>query len=200
MLRMPNLRPITYATVAGVTAAAAGIAWLFGTVMADGRELSPVEDMTFDVLIGSVIFMTSGWLVLRHQLRGRQKYQQEIDAERKKLDTAISHMSQGLVMFDASCRIVFCNARYIELYDVSPAIVKPGLAFRELLEHRKESDSFLGDVDDYCAMMAANIAAGKTSNLVVDSSRGRVVRIVNVPLEGGGWVATHEDITERQQL
>ena len=103
-------------------------------------------------------------------------------------------------MFDASRRIVFCNRRYIELYDVSPAVVKPGLSFRELLAHRKESGSFFGDVDEYCATMAANIDAGKASNVVVDSSRGRVVRIVNVPLEEGGWVATHEDITERQQL
>ena len=200
MLRMPQVRPITYAALAGIAPAAAGIAWLFGKVIAEGHELSAVEDMTLDVLIGTVILLALGWLVLRHQSRGQKRYQQEIDAERKKLDTAISHMSQGLVMFDASRRIVFCNRRYMELYDVSPAIVKPGLSFRELLTHRKESGSFFGDVDEYCTMMATNIAEGKTSDLVVDSSGGRVVRIVNVPLEGGGWVATHEDITERQQL
>ena len=200
MQRMPNVRPITYAVVVGVTLAAAGIAWLFGTVVADGHELSQIEDMTLDVLIGSIILLTLGWLVLRHQSRGRKKYQQEIDAERKKLDTAISHMSQGLVMFDASCRIVFCNRRYMELYDVSPSIVRPGLSFRELLIHRRDNGSFFGDVDEYCTMMANNVAQRKTTNLVVDSSGGRTVRIVNVPLEEGGWVATHEDITERQQL
>ncbi len=180
--------------------AVAGIAWLFGTVMADGHELRPIENITLDVLIGAVILLTLGWLVLRHQSRGRKKYQQEIDVERKKLDTAINHMSQGLMMFDASCRIVFCNQRYVELYNVSPAVVKPGLSFRELLTHRKESGSFFGDVDEYCAMMAANVASRKISTLIVDSRGGRTVRIVNMPLEDGGWVSTHEDITERQQL
>jgi PAS domain S-box-containing protein len=29
---------------------------------------------------------------------------------------------------------------------------------------------------------------------------GRLVRVVNEPLEGGGWMATHEDVTERQRL
>ena len=26
------------------------------------------------------------------------------------------------------------------------------------------------------------------------------MRVVNEPLEGGGWMATHEDVTERQRL
>ena len=64
-------------------------------------------------------------------------------------------MSQGLVMFDASHRIVMCNRRYMELYDVSPAVVKPGLSFRDLLFHRKECGSFFGDVDEYYTTLMA---------------------------------------------
>src|SRR5438477_12589476 len=51
--------------------------------------------------------------LIRRALRGRREFQQEIDEGRKQLDRAISHMSQGLVMFDAAQRIVVCNARYI---------------------------------------------------------------------------------------
>ena len=125
MLRILHVRPITYAALAGVAPAAAGVAWLVGKVIAEGHELSAVEDVILDILIGTVVLFVLGWLVLRHQSRGQNRHQQEIDAERRKLDTAISHMSQGLVMFDASRRIVFCNRRYMELYDVSPSVVKP---------------------------------------------------------------------------
>jgi diguanylate cyclase (GGDEF)-like protein/PAS domain S-box-containing protein len=200
MRRMPQVRPTAYAAVAGIALAAAGVAWLSGEVLIKGHELGAVENIALGLLVGTVIFLTLGWLVFRHQSHGQQKHQKEIDAERRKLDTAISHMSQGLMMFDAAGRIVFCNRRYIELYRVSPAIVKPGLSFRELLIHRTESGSFFGGIDEYCTMMATNIAKGETSDFLVDSRDGRVVRIVNEPLEDGGWVSTHEDVTERQQL
>src|SRR5262249_8007813 len=43
-------------------------------------------------------------------------------------------------------------------------------------------------------------ARGETMNQVVDSGHGRKIRVINKPLPGGGWVGTHEDITERWEL
>ena len=62
-----------------------------------------------------------------------------------RFDVALNNMSQGLVMFDDQSRVVLCNARFIELYGVSPEIVKPGLSLLDLLRHRKETGSFSGD-------------------------------------------------------
>jgi diguanylate cyclase (GGDEF)-like protein/PAS domain S-box-containing protein len=200
MLRPAHVRLIFYAAIAGLVSAAAGIAWLFGTVIAKGRELSAVEDITLDLLIGAVIFLALGGLVLRHQSQGRKRYQDEINAGKKKLDTAVSHMSQGLVMFDADERIALCNRQYMELYGLSPEIVVPGLSFRDLLLHRKECGSFFGDVDEYCSAVAANLLEGNSYNLIAKSSGERRIRVMNEPLEGGGWVATHEDVTEYQRL
>jgi diguanylate cyclase (GGDEF)-like protein/PAS domain S-box-containing protein len=200
MLRTPKVRSITYVVLAGVTFAAAGIAWLFGTVIAEGREFGVVEDITLDLLIGAVLLLTLSTLILRRQSRDQEQYQREIDAGKKKLNTAISHMSQGLVMFDAAHRVALCNRRYLDLYGLTPEVVKPGLSFRELLIHRKESGSFFGDVDEYYGLVAANLVEGKSSSFISQGSGGRIVRIVNEPLEGGGWVATHDDVTERQRL
>ena len=200
MFRMSHARPLTDVALAGLVLAGAGSAWLFGSVFAAGRELTATEGFVLHLLVAAGVFFGLGWLVLRQHWRGRQLQQQEIDEAKRKLDTAVGHMSQGLMMFDASQRIALCNRRYIEMYGVSPAVVKPGLSFRELLFHRKETGSFFGDVDEYCTRMTANLAAGKATSLIVKSSGGRSVRIVNEPLEGGGWVATHEDVTERQQL
>jgi diguanylate cyclase (GGDEF)-like protein/PAS domain S-box-containing protein len=199
MLRPANVRPIVY-TALSIAPAAAGILWLFSTATAEGRELSAVEDVTLDLLIAVVTSLALGYLVLRHQSRGREQYQKELDAGKRKLDTAVSHMAQGLVMFDVDERIALCNRQYIDLYDLSPEIVKPGLSFRDLLLHRKECGSFFGDVDDYCSAVATNLLEGNSYNLIAKSSGGRRIRVVNKPLEEGGWVATHEDVTEHQQL
>src|SRR5262249_40948890 len=69
--------------------------------------------------------------------------------QRMQLEAAVNNMSHGLVMFDASERIVVCNQPYIEIFGLSPDVVKPGLSFRDLIRHRKELGSFTGDVDEY---------------------------------------------------
>jgi PAS domain-containing protein len=42
-------------------------------------------------------------------------------------------MSQGLILFDSSERIVIFNQRYVEMYGLSTDVVRPGCAFRDLL-------------------------------------------------------------------
>src|SRR5262245_63414623 len=44
-------------------------------------------------------------------------------AHNSRLDTAVNHMPQGLLMFDAAGRLVLCNQRYWKLYGVSPDVV-----------------------------------------------------------------------------
>jgi diguanylate cyclase (GGDEF)-like protein len=78
-------------------------------------------------------------------------------------------------------------------------VVKPGFGFRDLIAHRKQTGSFKGSVDDFCANVLRNVALGKVTHNVVETTDGRSVQIVNQPLLDGGWVTTHEDITERRR-
>jgi diguanylate cyclase (GGDEF)-like protein/PAS domain S-box-containing protein len=115
------------------------------------------------------------------------------------LDTVLNNMSQGVLMFDPETRMVFCNQRYIEMYGLSPEVVKPGCTLRDLLEHRMAVGTFAGNPDDYIVKVLGNVTEGRTANDIVASGDGRVFSIVNKPMPDGGWLATHEDITERQR-
>src|SRR5450432_3999817 len=106
-------------------------------------------------------------------------------------------MVQGLLLFDASQRLVVCNQRYIEMYGLSAAVIKPGCTFHDVLAHRKATGSFVDDVDEYCSRVLRDI--GLRRALIIDTPDGRSIQIVNEPLADGGWVATHEDITERRR-
>jgi diguanylate cyclase (GGDEF)-like protein len=106
-------------------------------------------------------------------------------------------MTQGLLLFDASQKLVVCNQRYVEIYGLSADVVKPGCSFREIIAHRKATGSFAGDVDKYVARVLRDV--GMRNAMVVDTADGRSIQIVNEPLDDGGWVATHEDITERRR-
>ncbi|HUL87961.1 MAG TPA: EAL domain-containing protein [Pseudolabrys sp.] len=115
------------------------------------------------------------------------------------LQTVLNNMSQGVLMFDSETRLTFCNQRYVELYGLSSDIVKPGCHLRDLLQHRIDLGNFSGDPDEYVARLKNGIADGKTFNQIVNLPDGRAFSVVNKPITGGGWLATHEDVTERQR-
>jgi methyl-accepting chemotaxis protein len=116
------------------------------------------------------------------------------------LNNALNHMSQGLCMFNAAGRIVVCNQQYLRLYSLSPEVVKPGCTLLGLLKHRKETGLLTRDPEQYCKEIMDSIAAGTRSKWVIDASDGRKVKSINDPMPNGGWVSTHEDITEQDKL
>ena len=113
---------------------------------------------------------------------------------------ALNNMSQGLCMYDGAERLIISNERYIEMYGLSTEIVRPGCTFLEILNHRVALGNLSGNAERYRADLLEMFARGETMNRVVDSGRGRMIRVINKPLPGGGWVGTHEDITERWEL
>ena len=114
-------------------------------------------------------------------------------------DIAVNNMSQGLVMFDAAERLLVRNQRYLEMYGLSPEAVKPGCTLLEMLQHRIDKGTFARDPLQYRADLLMAMSEGRTVQTVTETGDGRVIAVVNQPMEGGGWVATHEDITERRR-
>jgi diguanylate cyclase (GGDEF)-like protein len=130
------------------------------------------------------------------ELRAREA---DLQAQNVRFDIAINNMTQGLLLYDSSGRLIVCNRRYMEMYGLSPSVVKPGLSFRDLIVYRKETGSFKGDVEVFCSAVLRNVAMGKVTHNVVETADGRSILIVNKPLADGGWVVTQEDITERRR-
>jgi diguanylate cyclase (GGDEF)-like protein/PAS domain S-box-containing protein len=135
------------------------------------------------------------YLIFRQMIRQHRFSRQQIAFEKQRLDTALSHMSQGLLLFDSSERLIICNRRYIEMYGLSREVVKPGCTLRDLLRHRKTTGSFQGDVEQYCDDVLRDHR--DSSTMVIDSADGRLIQVKSEPVPDGGWLATHEDVTER---
>ena len=144
----------------------------------------------FVLVITAMLFLAVRKLSHQHRLS-----EQRLRLEKQRLDTAVNNMTQGLLLFDSSRRLVVCNPRYIEMYGLSIEVVKPGCTFHDIIAHRKATGSFAGDVDAYCARILRDIGLRQAMTITIPD--GRSVQIVNEPLADGGWVATHEDITER---
>jgi diguanylate cyclase (GGDEF)-like protein len=142
----------------------------------------------------AVLAVIAGLLVRRDRLTDRW-----LAAERCQLSIAVNNIPQGLVLYDASARIIICNQPYLDMFGLSPDVAKPGCTMQRLIAHRKETGSFDGDVDEFCNAIIQKVSLGKTTRQLAEAPGGRAIEIINRPLKSGGWVATIEDITERRR-
>jgi diguanylate cyclase (GGDEF)-like protein/PAS domain S-box-containing protein len=140
------------------------------------------------------------YLIIQQINRQNREAQQRLESEKQRLDTALNNMTQGLVLYDPSARIVTFNQRYIDMYSLSMDVVKPGCHYYELIQHRKDTGSYDGDVRAFCDPIMRDVAQGKVNRCIMECRDGRAFEVINKPLAQGGWVATIEDITERRKL
>jgi NO-binding membrane sensor protein with MHYT domain/methyl-accepting chemotaxis protein len=112
---------------------------------------------------------------------------------------ALDTMSQGLVMFDNDGRLVLWNRRYTEMYSLEGRIAV-GCTLPELMRHRFEAGSLKEDPVAYARRAEAAARSGETFRHVFELPNGRIIAGANMPRPSGGWVSTHEDITERETV
>ena len=119
------------------------------------------------------------------------------------LDAAVNNMAQGLAMFGADGRLIVCNKRYVEMLDLPPQAVEPGCTLTDLLRLRIANDSYdrttFGDPEAYTAGVIAQIAEGKVVEIDCELKDGRIISVVNHPTPDGGWISTHDDVTESRR-
>ncbi|CCE04996.1 putative signaling protein containing multidomains (PAS/GGDEF/EAL) [Bradyrhizobium sp. STM 3843] len=158
------------------------------------------EQMRYLIAMGTISVLLIAamlFIVVRRLMRDHEASQQRLTLEKLRLDKAVNNMTQGLLMFDANERLVICNQRYIDMYGLSRDIVKPGCRFSDLIAHRKAVGSLAGDETAYAASVLRDI--GRTKIKIIETPDGRSIQIVDEPLADGGWLSTHEDITERRR-
>jgi methyl-accepting chemotaxis protein len=114
------------------------------------------------------------------------------------LSMVINNMTQGVVLFDAHENVLVCNDRYVEMYGLSPAVVKSGCTLRDLIKNRIATGSLSIDAEKYRSEILEAVREGQVMNRIVETPDGRAVLVVNRPIENGQyWIGTHDDITER---
>ncbi|MEZ5819938.1 MAG: EAL domain-containing protein [Bradyrhizobium sp.] len=167
------------------------------TALADWRAQTRLQFAAAALAVIVVVLIIS--LIVRQLRRQHHAAQALLSEKSQHLDTAINNMTQGLLLFDAQGSLVICNRRYIEMFALSPDIVKPGCKLHDLMRHRKERGTFSGDIDSYCAQFLDR-HGDETRDIVVDVPDGRVIHVIYKRSPDGGWATTVEDITERRRV
>ena len=147
-----------------------------------------------------------GWVVTHEDVTEEiasseiiQRRKLELERQNIRLDAAVNNISQGLCMFDAKGRLVICNAPYQRIYRLPDELLRPGTPARRYSRPAvRQRHASSGSREDYIAWRRGVIAKRQYEKNV-HRFRGRTIMMQHHPMKDGGWVSTHEDITEQRQ-
>ena len=146
--------------------------------------------------IGTMLVM----LCVAFLIRAQSKQYNLVVASAATVDAALSNIVQGVIMFDGNCRVTVCNQRYLDIYGLSRDIVKPGATLEEIVKHRAAvGDYEIESAEQFVSDFLAALGRRATFDTIVHLRDGRIIHVDGQPIEGGGWVSTHEDVTEAKR-
>jgi len=120
----------------------------------------------------------------------RERYSDKYYETKWQLTAAIDSIPQGLIMHDSKANLLVINDRYKKMYGL-PATIKAGSSLQEVLQHGIDSGQFAGDAAKHLEAIMARIAKRQPTSVDVKLRDGRMIRIQESPIDGGGWVAVH---------
>lgn len=151
---------------------------------------------------GRVILLTTapieegGWLVTCDDISALATIRRDLADQISRFDAALANMPHGLCMFDAETKLLLCNAAYARLYDLPDSLTRPGTPLGQILEYRRIAGNEPAHREAYFDVVVEAAIKGSAASQCVNLIDGRVIKITHNPMEKGGYVATHEDVTE----
>jgi len=144
-----------------------------------------------------IVAMMLGVFVILRRLADAER---EILKHTRRFEIALNNMQQGLCMFDGGGRLIVCNERYAKMYALPGELTQPGAAWRDIVAHRLKTIGYRDLTFDDVMAEHNDADLEKNESAITRSLRdGRTILIRRQPIREGGWVATHEDITERRK-
>jgi signal transduction histidine kinase len=165
--------------------------------LTDGRWLLITEKRTND---GGIVGTRSDITELKLREIEMLRISRQLHARNLHFDTALTNMVQGLCMFDKDQKLIVVNKRYLEIYGFSADVVKPNISLREIMQYSVSLGNYTSEEADR-ALAQRNDPSQLARRSVIKQylKDGRVIAVMNEPMEDGGTIATYQDITETER-
>ena len=149
----------------------------------------------------------TGWLVTHEDITDAHDHltalsRREADLARQamRFETAVDNMAHGLCMIDADHKLVICNANYAALYDLPEHLQRPGTLLTDILDYRFENGMRPKEGPmAFLQRRVQTITEGIRDVDICEFENGQIISVVHQPMTDGGWVETHQDITEQRR-
>src|ERR1700683_1452994 len=151
------------------------------------------------MLIGGIAAVIAAYILSANSNRALDSVNRRLKEQNVLFDAALNNMLQGLSMFDARERLLVFNSRFIEMYGLSREVIRPGCSLIELVRHTVEVGHSNHDAEQIRSEIVAARAEGRSASCAIETADRREFSLISTPMADGGFVITHEDVTERQR-
>ena len=126
----------------------------------------------------------------------RIEAERALEDQNRRFDAALNNFPHGLCMFDEQKRLIICNSAYAKMYALPANLTLVGTPLQQIVDHRLSIGNAPTDRSTYFDIIDLTKASGRFADTAAKLQDGRTIKITVNPMIAGGYVATHEDITE----
>ncbi len=118
-------------------------------------------------------------------------------ASNDKLEAALAHMNQGIVMFDSEGRILLYNRRYLDIFGYDPDRSYLNLTLRDLYAMAEQMGRLGPMVDaEHIQARLESLEKGQRLQFIRQLSNGTHVECRHEPLTSGWSLSTYTDVSD----
>lgn len=175
---------------------------IIGRPLPEGGFVTTYTDVTEQRAAAEVIQRARDELDLRVEQRTAELRQHEkvLAEQTRALSVTLEHMTQGISLADQDLRLKVCNRRFLELMEFPPQMGRLGTPFEAFIRYNAERGEYgPGDIDAQVAERVALARQMRPHRFERTRPDGTVLEITGRPLDGGGFVTTYTDVTERHR-
>jgi diguanylate cyclase (GGDEF)-like protein/PAS domain S-box-containing protein len=148
--------------------------------------IDPIRDERGDLI---------GFAKITRDITGQKADRIRMQETSRRLDLALSNMTQGLCLFDQGHQLVLVNKRLAEIFSLPETNLATGMTFEQLF-------AAIAGSERGAAMHARHsvlIEGAEASVVTEEFGEGRIIALSHRPIGDGSWVTTFEDVTERRR-
>jgi diguanylate cyclase (GGDEF)-like protein len=119
-----------------------------------------------------------------------------VRSQAERFDAAVSNLPHGLAMFDGDQKLLMCNEQYGEMYRLPEQLLREGTTLREMVAYRSSTGTGPATGHQPVPHVYEGSCDWADGARNVELQDGRTIRERRRPMPCGGYVTTHEDVTE----
>ncbi|MGL3606426.1 diguanylate cyclase [Rhizobium sp. G187] len=145
--------------------------------------------------------MLIGLITHNRDLTEKKELASALAESEKRANAALSNMADGLIMFDAEMKVIFCNEQYRAMFPLTADMRVPGIPARQILEAAMERGEITGipPVEAKSFIDNAMSRLRQPGTVQFPLADGRWVESRTTPSENGGCLVVCSDITRAKR-
>jgi diguanylate cyclase (GGDEF)-like protein/PAS domain S-box-containing protein len=136
-----------------------------------------------------------GLITHNRDITRRKELESELAQSRAQLSYALTHMADGLVLYDSSRRLLLCNEQYRSMFPKTAHLRVPGAMQRDILRAAAETGEIVMPADRIEAWIEDIVDANRVGNQQIQLGDGRWLDVRARPTDDGGRLSVFSDIT-----